>query len=379
MNRKVLSVILKTVDTLLQDVKEKQFKRVYLITGDDPWLRHGFLSRLSAAVSGDDTMNRMEVTGSDISLPALRAFTDTVPFFAERRVLVIEESGLFRVRKKGGSEDGNSSGEEFQTPPRDASEEENDETAGSSSDAFQNWIKTLPETAVVIFTETKADGRSALYKLISKLGSVTAVNRPKNAEELRRFALSQIGKSRLRITSAAFDKVMERLPLDYGTAETELEKLISRCLEKGSILPEDVEEMMTPRLEDRVFELVEKVSSGDRDGALRCYYDLVALKTPPLLILTLVGKEFVRLLNVQDMAARGLSEREITEAMSFSKDWLTDKYRRMAGRFRRGELLAAVKYETELEQAAKSGNLNDASAAEILIVSMTRSRSGRGR
>ena len=375
----MLSVILKTVDTLLQDVKEKQFKRVYLITGDDPWLRHGFLSRLSAAVSGDDTMNRMEVTGSDISLPALRAFTDTVPFFAERRVLVIEESGLFRVRKKGGSEDGNSSGEEFQTPPREASEEENDETAGSSSDDFQNWIKTLPETAVVIFTETKADGRSALYKLISKLGSVTAVNRPKNAEELRRFALSQIGKSRLRITSAAFDKVMERLPLDYGTAETELEKLISRCLEKGSILPEDVEEMMTPRLEDRVFELVEKVSSGDRDGALRCYYDLVALKTPPLLILTLVGKEFVRLLNVQDMAARGLSEREITEAMSFSKDWLTDKYRRMAGRFRRGELLAAVKYETELEQAAKSGNLNDAPAAEILIVSMTRSRSGRGR
>ncbi|MBR3437565.1 MAG: DNA polymerase III subunit delta [Lachnospiraceae bacterium] len=379
MNRKVLSVILKTVDTLLQDVKEKQFKRVYLITGDDPWLRHGFLSRLSAAVSGDDTMNRMEVTGSDISLPALRAFTDTVPFFAERRVLVIEESGLFRVRKKGGSEDGNSSGEEFQTPPRDASEEENDETAGSSSDDFQNWIKTLPETAVVIFTETKADGRSALYKLVSKLGSVTVVNRPKNAEELRRFALSQIGKSGLRITSAAFDKVMERLPLDYGTAETELEKLISRCLEKGSILPEDVEEMMTPRLEDRVFELVGKVSSGDRDGALRCYYDLVALKTPPLLILTLVGKEFVRLLNVQDMAARGLSEREITEAMSFSKDWLTDKYRRMAGRFRRGELLAAVKYETELEQAAKSGNLNDASAAEILIVSMTRSRSGRGR
>ena len=51
------------------------------------------------------------------------------------------------------------------------------------------------------------------------------------------------------------------------------------------------------------------------------------MKTPPLLILTLIGKEFVRLLNVQDMAARGLSEREITEAMSFSKDWLTDKYR----------------------------------------------------
>ena len=364
----------------MQDVKEKRFKRVYLITGDDPWLRHGFLSRLLKAASGEDTLNRMDVTGSDLSLPELRAFTDTMPFFANRRVLVIEESGLFRVRqKKNASEEAETSAEDGEEPSPKETDQENEEVSQNASDAFQNWLKTLPETAVVIFTETKADGRSALYKLISKIGSVTVVSRPKSAEELRRYALNLIGKSGLKITSGAFEKLISRLPLDYGMAETEIEKLISRCLEKGSILNEDVEEMIAPRLEDRVFDLVEKVSSGDRNAALGYYYDLIALRTSPLLILTLIGKEFVRLLNVQEMAVNGLSDREIMQAMSFSKDWLCDKYRRMAGRFKRGALLQAALMETELEQAVKSGNLNEFSAVEILIISMTRESGSPGR
>ncbi|MBP5294950.1 MAG: DNA polymerase III subunit delta [Lachnospiraceae bacterium] len=360
----------------MNDVKEKSFRRVYLITGDDPWLRHGFLSRLLHAAAGTDTLNRMDVSGSDLSLPEMRAFTDTMPFFSDRRVLVVEESGLFRVRQKKGdtSETDDASGE------KESSESEEENAAkGESADAYQNWIKTLPETALVIFVETKADGRSALYKLISRIGSITVVERPKKAEELRRFAMSLIGKSGLKITQGAFALLMERLPLDYGMSETEIEKLISRCLEKGSIQAEDVEEMLTPRLEDKVFDLVERVSSKDRKGALRCYYDLVALRTSSLLVLTLIGKEFIRLLNVKEMAEKGLPDREIMSVMSFSKEWLSEKYRRAAHRFRKGQLLRAASYEAELELAVKSGNLNENSAVEMLILSMTEEPKEPGR
>ena len=359
------------MDTLLNDIKEKSFKRVYLITGDDPWLRHGYFTRLMEAVSGDDTMNRLAVSGSGFSLSDLRAFTDTMPFFAERRVLVIEESGLFRARKKAGAEGNDESSGD---PSEGASSDDAAESVQTGPQSIENWLKTLPDTAVVIFTENAADGRNSLYKLISKIGSVTVVNRPEKPEELRRFALGQIGRSGLKITSGAFDKLLERLPLDYGMAASEIEKLLSRCLQKGSIYPEDVEEMITPRLEDRIFDLVEKVSSGSRDAALSLYYDLVALRTPPLLILTLIGREFVRLQNVRDMYAEGLSDREIMNAMSFSKEWLAEKYRRMAGRFRKEELSGAVRLASELELSVKSGNLGEAAASEILILSLT----GRG-
>ena len=355
------------VDTLIQDVKEKKFKRVYLITGNDPWLRHGFLKRLLDAVSGDDSMNRMDVSGSTFSLPELRAFTDTMPFFADRRVLTVTDSGLFRSGKKNDApEDGDDKSEE--ETPEDLTPEKGTK---ERSDSVQNWLRTLPETAVVIFSETACDGRNALYKLVGKIGSVTVAERPKNPGELRRFAMNLIGKSGLRITSGAFDMLMERLPLDYGMAETEIEKLISYCLEKGSILPDDVEQMTAPRLEDRVFDLVEKVSSGDRKGAMDLYYDLVRLRTSPLLILTLIGKDLVRLMNVQEMSRKGLSDREIMEALSFRYDWITDKYRRTAGRFRKGALREAAALEADLELSVKNGNLGDSAAAEMLILRLT--------
>ena len=360
----------------MNDVKQKSFKRVYLITGDDPWLRHGFLSRLLKAAAGDDTLNRMDVSGSDLSLPELRAFTDTMPFFADRRVLLIEDSGLFRSKKKAGEEENDPSKGEGGTESTDPADK-NDEDPKTDADGYQNWLRNLPETALVIFTESKADGRSALYKLISKIGSITVVERPKKAEELRRFAMGLVARSGLKITPRAFDLILERLPLDYGMAETEIEKLISHCLEKGAIREEDVEEMILPRLEDRVFDLVERVSSGDRPGALRYYYDLVALRTSPLLILTLIGKEFVRLLNVGDMARKGLPDREIMTAMAFPKDWLVDKYRRTALRFSRNALVRAADRASELEKDVKSGNLGENAAVEILILELTQRSNSR--
>lgn len=367
------------VDTLIQDVKNKTFKRVYLITGDDPWLRHAFLKRLLDAAAGEDTLNRMDVNGSDFSLPELRTFTDTMPFFADRRVLLITDSGLFRASKKKDEDERDAKNTDDENASDTIEVSMPEESRGRSTDQVRNWLGSLPETAVVIFSETKADGRSALYKFISGNGSVTVAERPKKPEELRRFALNLIGKSKLKITSGAFDMLMDRLPLDYGMAETEIEKLVSRCLEKGDILPGDVEEMLAPRLEDRIFDLVEKVSAGDRDSALRYYYDLIRLRTEPLIILTLIGKDLVRLSNVREMSAKGLSDKEIMDTMGFRHDWLVDKYRRTAGRFRRGTLLKAASRETELELAVKSGNLNARSAAEILILTLTEKPSGRAR
>ena len=186
-----------------------------------------------------------------------------------------------------------------------------------------------------------------------------------------------VARSGLKITPRAFDLILERLPLDYGMAETEIEKLISHCLEKGAIREEDVEEMILPRLEDRVFDLVERVSSGDRPGALRYYYDLIALRTSPLLILTLIGKEFVRLLNVGDMARKGLPDQEIMTAMAFPKDWLVDKYRRTALRFSRNALVRAADRASELEKDVKSGNLGENAAVEILILELTQRSNSR--
>ena len=41
---------------LNQDIKDKTFKRVYLLFGDEPFLVNSYKKRLREAIAGDDTM-----------------------------------------------------------------------------------------------------------------------------------------------------------------------------------------------------------------------------------------------------------------------------------------------------------------------------------
>ena len=45
------------MQTLNQDIKTKEFKRVYLLYGDEPFLVSSYKKRLKEAIAGEDTMN----------------------------------------------------------------------------------------------------------------------------------------------------------------------------------------------------------------------------------------------------------------------------------------------------------------------------------
>ena len=47
----------KFMQVLNQDIKEKNFKKAYLLYGEEAFLKRSYKNRLKEAVAGDDTMN----------------------------------------------------------------------------------------------------------------------------------------------------------------------------------------------------------------------------------------------------------------------------------------------------------------------------------
>ena len=45
------------MQTLDEDIKKREFKRVYLLYGEENFLKRSYKNRLKEAVLGDDTMN----------------------------------------------------------------------------------------------------------------------------------------------------------------------------------------------------------------------------------------------------------------------------------------------------------------------------------
>ena len=322
---------------VLEDIKNRTFKKVYLLYGEETYLVLELKNRLLAALNPGDGMNFKSLEGHDISLDEVRDFTDTMPFFAEKRVLFLSGTGLCK----------------------------------NSSEGFDAWIGGLPDTAVVVFTESEVDKRNRVYKKIAETGYVSELSKMSD-RDYEAWVLRRIGARKLRITKEAFAKLLSVLPEDMEGARHEIDKLCDYCMEKESIEPSDVDEISVPEIQGRIFDMVDAVSRGDRKTALSLYYDLLSLREPPLRILFLAARQLNQLFLAKSAERENRSRDDIASILRV-KPFIAGKIQAGARRFTMKALSDAVEKALELENAVKSGDLADTLAVEMLIFSVTES------
>ena len=83
-----------------QDIKNQIFQNIYLLYGEEAYLKKQYKDRLKAAVCGEDTMNYAYFEGKNTDVNEIISIADTMPFFAEKRLVVIENSGFLKRQMK---------------------------------------------------------------------------------------------------------------------------------------------------------------------------------------------------------------------------------------------------------------------------------------
>ena len=84
---------MKTIDN---DIKAEDFKKVYLLYGQERYLIKQYRDKLiKAMVSEGDSMNFSSFEGDGINQKEIIDLAETLPFFADRRVILIEDAGIF--------------------------------------------------------------------------------------------------------------------------------------------------------------------------------------------------------------------------------------------------------------------------------------------
>lgn len=321
---------MKTIDN---DIKRNEFKKVYLLYGEERYLIRQYRDKLkNAMASPDDTMNFSTFEGDDINVKEIIDLAETLPFFAERRVILVEDSKLF---KKGGDELG-------------------------------EYLAALPETTYFIFVEKEVDKRSRLFKAATKQGNAVEFT-TQTDETLMKWVGGRIRKEGKNITQAAYQLFIGKTGTDMQNIEKELEKLLCYTMDKEVIEPEDVEAITTEQINNKVFEMVDAIASHKQKHALDLYYDLLALKEAPMRILFLIMRQFQILLTVKVMGNQGFGNKEIAEKAGCPA-WAVRKYQAQAKAFSLDQMKQAISDGVEYEQAVKTGKMNDQMAVELFIV-----------
>ncbi len=319
------------MQTLNEDIKTGQFKRVYLLFGEEAFLKQSYKRKLKEAITGGDTMNYHYFQGKGLDVKELISLGDTMPFFGEKRLILVEDSGFFKA----------------------------------AADELAAWLPAMPETTCLLFVEEAADKRSKLYKRVKELGYAAEMKRQDSAH-LSRWAASILARNGRKVTSATMNLFLERTGDDMEQIWMELEKLISYTMGSDVITPEDVEAVTSVQVSNRIFEMVSAMVAGKTKQAMGLFQDLLSLKEPPMRILFLIARQFNQLLQVKELTAQKKGRSEIAARLKVPP-FVAGKLSAQAGAFSAEELLGLVNECVEAEEAVNTGRMDGRLAVELLL------------
>ncbi|MCR5791136.1 MAG: DNA polymerase III subunit delta [Lachnospiraceae bacterium] len=324
------------MNSIDEDIKTGEFARIYLLTGEEGYLRLQYRNKLKKALCRpEDTLNVATFTGKELPTEEIIDFANTMPFMADRRVVFIEDSGAFE----------------------------------GDSDGLSAFMGEVPSECCLIFNQEKVDKRKALYKAIQKHGRIVQFTKPSD-EVLERWIAGRVTEAGLKLRRSALTLFLLQVHSDMQTMSNELDKLIAYCLSQGEITEADVRTICTVQTEDRIFEMIEDIVLKKRKEALDAYYDLLSLKEPPMKILSLIGGQFARLLTVRGLKQEGFSQDEIAKREKLHP-YAVKKSLQSASRYREEELLHILEKCAAYDEAVKRGRLHEVMSVELLIFELT--------
>ena len=319
--------------SLNEDLKTGQFKQIYLLYGEEGYLKRQYRDRfIKAMLPEGDTMNYAHYEGKNINVREVIDLAETLPFFAQRRLIVFEDTGFF---KSAGAE-------------------------------LADYIKDMPETTYFIFVENEVDKRSKLYKAVKAKGHIVELT-TQDEGTLKRWIQGIVRREKKQISDSVILYFLNKVGTDMENIQRELEKVFCYALDRQEITREDIDAVCVTQITNHIFDMVNAVADKNQRRALDLYYDLLALKEPPMRILFLMIRQYRILFQVKGILKQGYGKKEIASKAGLHP-FAAGKYMDQAKKFRMSELRAVMEDGADIEQRVKTGLLTDNLAVELFIV-----------
>lgn len=319
--------------SLNEDLKTGNFKQVYLLFGEENYLKKQYKDRLTKALISDgDTMNYAYYEGKGIDVKEIIDLSETMPFFSERRLIVIENSGFFK----------------------------------NATTELAEYMKEIPETTYFIFVETELDKRGKMFKAVKDKGRIVELAR-QDEKTLVRWIYGNVKKEGKQIAESTIYYLVSKCGTDMENLQKEMEKLFCYTLNNDVINMEDIDAICTTQITNEIFDMVNAVAEKKQKRALDRYYNLLALKEPAMRILYLLSRQFRLLMEVKEMAGEGYDKKTIASKAGLHP-YAVGKYIEQSRSFSQEELRKILEESVDIEERVKTGRLGDVLAVELFIV-----------
>ncbi len=333
----------------------------YILHGEDEFTRSEQVKELRKKM-GDPQFADLNINlldGRKATLGEIAHACDAMPFLLDKRLVIIE--GLLarlESRKKKEEESGDEGGVE--------------EGGSGLAKELITYLERLPETTRLVFVEPKtlAKNNSVLKhaERDKKNAYVKEFSRPM-PRQLPRWIQDRVHAKGGKIEADAVNELATHVGSDLRLLDNEIEKLIT-YRGKASITADDVRELVAAVQESNVFDLVDALGRRDTSVALNLLHDQLDHNAVPQQLFALIVRQFRLLLQMKDLAARGLTVDAARDQLKLHP-FVAVKVWKQALNYTLPRLEEIYRRLLETDIAIKTGRSESVVALDLLIVELT--------
>ncbi|MDR1927094.1 MAG: DNA polymerase III subunit delta [Oscillospiraceae bacterium] len=327
---------------LKRHIKEKAFARLYVIYGDESYLKQHYAVQLGEqAVSGgfrDFNFHRFE--GKDVTLEELARTVETLPLGSERSCVLLRDYPL--------------------------------EGSGGETE-FLRFLRELPAHVVLLFWMDTADFRpksnKALLEALQTHGQLVQLSRPDQAQLLR---LVQAGAKRRGCTLARAEAeyLLETVGGELNNLLNELEKLCAYA-GGGALGRDQIDAVCVKSVEAKSFDMVKAVAAGDGTRALLLLDELFRQKIAPQMLLGSLVANYVDLFRAGAMLGSGRRADDAAQLFDYKgKAFRLSNAARMASRMKLSRVCGSLAILDAADRRLKSTGLEPKLVMEQCLFSL---------
>ena len=331
-------------DILKQDIKNKRIRSLYLFYGPEEFLKKYYLEEIERILlkDGFKELNRIVLEGKT-DIAGIIENCETLPVFCEKKIVIVKNSGLFKAKGKTADV----------------------QKAAAAQENMVSCLQNVPNYTCLVFCEDGIDARIKAVETVKKNGLAVefAFRSP---TELAKWVENKFKSAGKKIDPAAADLLVEYSEPGMNDILNEISKIEMYLGDRIEAGVRDIEEACAKTVKSRIFDLIDAIAARDGTLALRILRDMIFLKEPVSRILFLVGRQFKQILQLKLLAAEGMSLALAAEEMGISV-YVAGKIQKQAAGFAEIELKRAMEKCLNLDEAIKTGKMNESIAVELLI------------
>lgn len=331
---------------------------IYSLSGDDDFTIRETLAGMKESVGTPDVRDVNIVTlDANVSLDEFTANASTVPFLADKR-LVLVEGLLGKFERRGGGRSGSGA-----NGRKDLSEWER----------LPLVLADVPETTDVVFVDGRLSASNPLLKLIQERVTARTFH-PPGPRELRMWIANRAQSEGAQIEERAIQTLAETIGSDLPVIASELRKLALVAAGRA-ITAEDVDGMVSYAQESNIFASVDAIVEGRVSEALGLVHGLLEGGSPTGYIITMIARQVRLLILAKEIGARRLSTGEASQRLRLS-GYPLRKTLFQADRFSMERLMEIHRMLLEADLAMKSTGADDELILDTLIADIASQPSG---